>query len=160
VLLAKQQQNKWIEQIVIDPNFIIFVQPLNYKHMTKTSIKTFETTRILNMVQDDSISEEKKLEIFNESFSNLTQVTVDLITESIYKIITADGEVTDKKFISEFVANSDKSIFQKIQEHLSNLRSNNEIKPLEFTTTPEQQELGAPLTYTMPVSFNNSDFFG
>jgi len=160
VLLAKQQQNKWIEQIVIDPNFIIFVQPLTYKHMTKTSIKTFETNRILNMVQDDSISEERKLEIFNESFTSLTQVTVDLITESIYKIVTADSEVTDKKFISEFIANSDKVIFQKIQEHLSNLRSNNEIKPLEFTTTPEQQELGAPPTYTMPVSFNNSDFFG
>jgi len=159
VLLNKQQQNKWIEQIAIDQNFIIFVRPLTYKHMAKTNIKSFETTRILNMVQDDSVPEEKKLEIFNESFSNLTRITVDLVADSIFKIVIGEEEVTDPKFISEFISNSDKDIFKKIQNHLSELKDINEIKPLEFTTTEEQQAAGAPAVYTMPLSFNNSDFF-
>lgn len=160
VLLDQQQGNHWIEQVAINPNFIIFVKPLTYKHLTQTSIKSFETSRILNMVNDQTLSEEKKLEIFNSSFSNLTKVTVDLITASIYKIVTEDNEVTDPRFISEFVANADKEIFDVVQKHLTDLKSNNELKPLTFSTTPEQQAQGAPSTYNVPIDFNNSSFFG
>jgi len=158
-LLAQQQNNYWIDQVAIDPNFIIYVRPLTYKHMTLTSIKGFETTRILNMVNDDSISDEKKLEMFNSSFNNLTKVTVDLLAESIYKIVTAENTVTDKKFIAEYVANADKEIFQKVQSHLNDLKKHNELTPLTFNTSEEQQVAGAPATYSVPINFNNSDFF-
>lgn len=158
-LLDQQRDSAWFEQIVINPDFIVYVKPLTYRDMSKTSIKTFETTRILNMVRDESLSEEKKLEIFNESFSNLTKVTVDLVASSIYKIVTPQGEVGDKDLIQEFVENSDKDIFKQIQDHITNLKDKNTMKPLEFSTTPEQQAQGAPPTYKVPVSFNNSDFF-
>ena len=159
MLLDQQQSNYWIEQVVINPEFIICVKPLTYKHMTQTSIKSFETTRILNMVNDDSITDEKKLEMFNASFNNLTKVTVELMAESVYKIITPASEVTDARFISEFVNNADKDIFDQVQKHLSEIKKNNDLKPLVFTTTEEQQALGAPATYTVPINFNDSDFF-
>ena len=82
------------------------------------------------------------------------------MSDAIYKIQTGETEVTDLKFISEFVNNVDKEIFQKIQDHISSLKERNDIKPLTFTTTEEQQALGAPASYTIPVNFNNSDFFG
>jgi hypothetical protein len=160
MLLDQQQQNIWHERVEVNPDFIICVKPLTYKHLTQTSIKSFETTRILNMVNDESIPDDKKLEMFNSSFNNLTKVTVDLMSESIYKIITPDGEVTDTKHIAEFVANADKELFDKVQQHLSDLKTANELKPLEFTSTEEQQAAGAPETYTVPIGFNNSDFFG
>lgn len=159
ILLDQQRMNYWVDQVVINPEFIICVKPLTYRHMTQTSIKSFETTRILNMVNDDSMTDEKKLEMFNASFNNLTKVTVDLMAESVYKIITADAEVTDQRHIAEFVANADKEIFTHVQNHLSELKKNNDLKPLEFTTTEEQQAAGAPVTYTVPLNFNNSDFF-
>lgn len=158
-LLDQQRNNIWIEQIAISEDFIIFVKPITYRDMSKTSIKTFETSRILNMIRDESLSEEKKLEIFNESFSNLTRVTVDLIASSIYKIVTPQGEVGDSELIRDFVHNCDKDLFKQIQDHITNLKDNNTVKPLEFTTTEEQQTAGAPKTYTVPISFNNSDFF-
>ena len=127
--------------------------------MTQTSLKSFETSRIMNMVNDESISDEKKLEMFNNSFSNLTKITVDLMAESIYKIVTVDNEVTDKTFIKEFVNNSDKRVFDLINEHLAELKKNNDLKPLVCSTSEEQQELGAPATYEVPISFNQSDFF-
>lgn len=160
VLLDQQQQNQWIDQIVINPDFIIYVRPLTYKHMTQVSIKSFETTRILNLVNDDSLSEEKKIEMFNNSFKNLTNVTVNMMSQSIYKIVVNDEEVTSQKYIEEFVSNSDKTIFDKVQEHLSQLKTHNELKPLIFNTSVEQQEQGAPSTVSIPVNFNNSDFFG
>lgn len=159
ILLNQQMSNNWIEQVVINPDFIIFVKPLTYKHLTQTSIKGFETSRIMSMVNDESIPEEQKLEMFGNSFRNLTKVTIDLTADSIYKIVTPDGEVTDPKFISEFVHNADKEIFQAVQTHLNNLKEHNSLKNLEFTTTEEQQEAGAPASYSVPINFNNSDFF-
>ena len=160
VLLDQQQENQWIEEIPISEHLAIYVKPLTYKHMTQTSIKSFETNRILNMVNDDSLSDEKKMDIFNSSFASLTKATIDLLTESISKIVTSESEVTDKKFIAEFVANTDKQIFELVQNHVAELKKHNELKPLEFVSNDEQREAGAPETYQIPIDFNNSNFFG
>jgi hypothetical protein len=159
MLLDQQASNQWLEQVVVGDDLVMFVRPLTYRHMTQTSIKTFETSRIMNMVNDDSISDEKKLEMFNNSFSNLTKITVDLMAEGIYKIVTAEGEVTDRKFIQEFVNNVDKSVFDLVNTHLGDLKKSNELKPLEFTATEEQIEAGVPAQYSIPINFNESDFF-
>lgn len=159
MLLDQQQNNQWLEQVPITEDFIIYVRPLSYRHLTQTSIKSFETARIMNVVNDESISDEKKLELFNTSFASLTKATIDLMTESIYKIATPEGEVTDRKFITEYVANADKSIFERVQKHLTELKKNNDLKSLEFGTTEEQQAQGAPASYAVPINFNNSDFF-
>ena len=159
VLLDQQQRNQWIDQIMVTPELIIYVKPLTYKHLTQTNLKSFETNRIMTMVNDETISDEKKLEMFNSSFANLTKITIDLMAESIYKIETSEVEVVETRFIQDFVANADKEIFDVVQKHLAALKSANEIKPLEFTTTEEWQAQGAPATYTVPVNFNNSDFF-
>jgi hypothetical protein len=159
-LLDQQMNNTWIDQIVASNDLVVMVRPLTYKHMTKASIKTFETSRIMSMVNDDSISDEKKLEMFNSSFGNLTKVTIDLLSESIYKIITPESEVVDRKFILEFINNVDKDMFDVINSHLGDLKKHNELKPLIFGTTEEQQADGAPKTYEVPINFNDSDFFG
>jgi len=159
VLLDQQSMNIWEDVVVINDELMIHVKPLTYKHLTQTNLKSFETNKILNMVNDDSISEERKLEIFNDSFGKLTRVTVDLLVDSIYKIVIPTGEVTDRAFISEFVNNTDKEIFKQVQDHLKRLKDQNDMKPLQVNSTPEQIEQGAPESYTIPITFNNSDFF-
>jgi hypothetical protein len=158
-LLDQQLNNIWEEELIINPELVIYVKPLSYKHMTQMSLKSFEASRIINAVNDETLTDEKKLEVFNSSFSKLTQVTINLIGESIYKIITPEVEVTDQRTILEFVNNIDKEIFDKINKHLNKLKTHNEIKPLECITTEEQQALGAPAKYQVPVNFNDSDFF-
>ena len=159
LLLDQLTKNTWIEQVAINPDFIIYVKPLTYKHMTQTGIKTFETQRILSIVNDESIAEEEKLKLFSESFNSLTKVTVDLVAETIFQIQTPEGLVTDQHWIKELINNADKDIFKTVQDHLNELKSHNDIKPLSFQSTPEQIALGAPETYEVPVNFNNSDFF-
>lgn len=159
-LIAQQQNNYWIDQVVINSNFIIFVKPLTLRHMTKNSIKNFENNRIFSLVNDETLSDEQKLELFNRSFANLAKATIELIAENIYKILTPEGEVTDRDFILEFVNNSDKEIFKTVKDHLQVMKNNNDLKPIEFSTTPEQQSNGAPVTFSVPINFNNSDFFG
>lgn len=158
-LLDQQSQNYWLEQVAINENFIICVQPLTLKHMTQANIKSFETTRILSMANDESIPDDKKLEMFNQSFANLTKVTVDLLAESVYKIVTPEAEVTNPVYIKEFFENADKNIFSQVQQHLNKLKEHNNLKPLIFKSSPEHQAAGAPETYEVPVNFNDADFF-
>jgi len=159
VLIDKQQQNIWIDQCVINDDFIIYLKPLTYKHLSKTSTQAFETSRILKMVNDDALSDEKKMEVFNESFSKLTSVTIDLVADSVYKVWTPEAEVTDLAHLREFVHNADKELFQKIQNHLEELKKKNNLEPLRFTTNEEQQSRGAPAEYSIPLNFNETDFF-
>lgn len=159
-LLDQQSHNQWDEQVVISQDLIICVRPLTYKHLTQVGIKSFETQRIISMVNDDSLSDEEKLKMFNSSFANLTQITVDLMADAIFKIITPDAEVTDAKHIKEFLTNADKDVFEAVRVHLDALKEHNNIKPLTVSTLPEMQERGAPENFEVPVNFNNSDFFG
>lgn len=158
-VLSQQSRNKWIEQVAISEDLIVFVRPLTYRHMTKTSIKTFETSRLLNTINDEKLSDEEKLKFFNESFGRLTAITIDLLLESIVEIHIKQGIVDQKEFIVDWINNVDKAVFEKIQKHVAELKKHNELQSLEFTTTEEQQELGAPAVYQIPLNFNNSDFF-
>jgi hypothetical protein len=158
-LLDKSRMSVWVEQVVLDQDLVVFVKPLTFKHMTQTSLKSFETSRIMNLVNDPSISDEKKLEMFQTSFKTVTNLTIDLMAEGIIKISTSDDDVTDKKMILEFLNNIDKDMFEMINNHLSEMKKRNELEPLEFTTTEEQQAEGAPARYQIPITFNESDFF-
>lgn len=160
ILITQLQNNSWNDRVCVSDDLTVYVKPLTYRHLTQTSLKSFETTRILNMVNDNNITDEEKITMFNSSFSKLTQITVDLMSESIYKIVTPESEVTDADFIREFVNNADKAVFDIVNKHLSELKQANQLKPLEFTTTEEQQALGAPATYSIPLNLNESDFFG
>lgn len=160
MVLDQQSSVIWLDQIIINENFIIFVKPLTFKNITQIGIKQFETSKILNVINNEQLSEDDKVKLFKESFEKLTQITIELVSDSIDKIYANGQMVVDKKYIKEFVSNADKDIFDKIQKHLAELKKNNDLKPLIFETTEEQRSRGAPETYSIPINFNNSDFFG
>lgn len=151
---------KWDETVHLDNDLTCFIRPLNYKHVTLTSLKTFETQRLMQAVNDEKLTDEQKLEIFNKSFSAMTDITLGLLVDSIEAIKTPDAIVEDKKFIKEFLENADKSVYQTIQDHIANMKKLSGIKPMTVYATEEQVAAGAPATYELPVSIDNSDFFG
>ena len=159
IMLDKMSNNVWEEAVEIRPDLVCFVHPLTYRHMSMTGLKAFETQRIMQAVNDDTISDEQKLEIFNQSFNKMTDVTLDLICDSIYAIQTPDTVVKEKKYIREFLQNADKDVFAKIQSHLNKMKEANSLPKLIVNSTPEQIEAGAPDQYEIPIKIDNSDFF-
>lgn len=155
-----------LSQIVWDPvvpiyeNLTVFVRPLNYKEMTKSAIQTFETQKIIQAVNDDSLTEEQKQQIFKDSFVKLSGVTVGMVIDSIFRIDTEEGAVEDKEFIKEFVENCDKEIFNRIQQHLEKLKEQNAIKPIVVSVTDEMRAAGVTgETIEVPLTFDPSTFF-
>jgi hypothetical protein len=82
-----------------------------------------------------------------------------MIVSSIWKIKVGDQDVTEVRFIKEFVENTDKSVIDTIQKHISELKNQNDLEPAILNTTPEQQERGAPSTVEVPIILDQSTFF-
>lgn len=137
----------------------IIIRPLTYEEFTKSSLKTFEEQRIFRIVNNTEIPEEEKLSKFNESFQKLTSLTVDMMIRSIH-CIEVDGEtVTDRDHIAEFVQNSDKMFFKSVRTHLEKEKTKFQIEPMKISTTEEEQERGAPKSFEVPITFDQSNFF-
>ena len=147
------------EDVVQSGEMTVYLRPLTYQEFTKSALKTFEQQRIFNIVNDEQISDEDKLQAFTNSFAKLTDLTVDMMSNHISAIEIGDTRVDNKQHIDEFMKNADKSFYSAIQEHLDSQKIKFTIQPLVASATPEEIEQGVPATYEVPVTFDQSNFF-
>jgi hypothetical protein len=140
-------------------DMIINLRPLNYREFTKGALKTFEEQRIFNLVNDERVSDEDKLQAFTNSFTKLTQLTVEMISKGITSIEVGEEVVTNKTHIDEFIKNADKGFFTAITKHLEQEKIKFTLKPLLAQATPEEIAQGVPATYEVPITFDQSNFF-
>jgi hypothetical protein len=151
---------KWDPLVEVNDNLVVFVRPINYKAMTQGALQTFETQRIVQIINNDNVSEEEKVRVFKESFAKLNKLTLGIVAESIYNIDSINGNTSDRRHIQEFMDNVDKEVFDKIKNHIDQLRENNAIKPLNIKVTDEMREVGVSGDeLSIPLNFDPSNFF-
>jgi len=149
---------KFEEQLTVD-GVRITVKPLNYKEFTEGAIKTFEEQRIFNVVNDDKLDEQTKVNMFHQSFRKLTEITIRLVANTVSSVEVEGQTVTDPKFIAEFIEKADKNFYTSIVDHVTNNRNRFAIKPLRVLSTEEDIKAGAPKEFEVPVTFDQSNFF-
>lgn len=145
--------------IQVDKDLSIEVRPINYREFTQNSLKTFEEQRIFQVVNNNNLDDTQKLAIFSQSFKKLTNLTINLVLTSIVAIETPDGRVTSKEVIADFIANADKKYFDIVLKHLEKQKEASSIKPLKVNSTKDDIEKGAPETFEIPITFDQSNFF-
>lgn len=158
-ILNKITNVTYDDQFVYE-NLTVKLKPLTYKEFTQSSLKTFEEQRVFSLVNNDTIPEEEKLAKFNQSFKKLTDLTVGTVVKSIRSIIVEGEEVSNPVHIDEFIQNSDKEFFNVLMEHLEDQKKKFAVEPLKINSTPEEIEQGVPESYEVPVTFDQSNFFG
>jgi hypothetical protein len=153
--------NSWLEKlnafqfeskVTIDP-LTVYVRPYTYLEMTQTSLKSLEQQRIFGVINDETLSDEEKLDKFGKSFSKLTELTVDVIAQCVVQIETPDGIETDIAEIKNFIHNAPKEIFNAISNHVQALKSKIDIPAQEVKCTNCETE------FLMPVTMDQSNFF-
>jgi hypothetical protein len=150
----------WDPVISINDDLTVYVKPINYKIMTQGALQTFETQKIIQLVNDESIPEEEKIRVFKESFAKLNKLTLGVITESIISIDSINGSTNNRTHIQEFMDNIDKEIFDSIKNHIDVLRERNAIKPLKIQVTDEMRNIGITENeIEIPLNFDPSNFF-
>jgi hypothetical protein len=150
----------WDPVVPVNENLTVFIKPLNYKQLSSAALQTFETQKIMQVVNDDSTSEDTKVKLFKESFKKLSDSTMATIADSIAKIESIGGSTDDPAHIREFVDNADKEIFKKIQSRIEELRDINTIKPMSVQVTDEMRAQGIEGdVINVPITFDPSTFF-
>jgi hypothetical protein len=137
----------------------ISIRPLSYKEFTDASLKTFEEQRIFSLVNDEKIPDQEKLARFNQSFQKLTDLTVSSLARSIVSISFGDTEVTNPAHIDEFIQNADKEFFQAVLKHIESQRDLFALEPLKVVSSDDDVAKGAPKDYSVPITFDQSNFF-
>ena len=150
--LEKLNQFQFDPKVTVDP-LTVYVRPYTYLEMTQTSLKSLEQQRIFGVINDETLSDEEKLDKFGKSFSKLTQLTVDVIAQCVAQIETPDGIETDATEIKNFIHNSPKEIFNAIADHVQALKSKIDIPAQEVKCTSCETE------FLMPVTMDQSNFF-
>ena len=149
------------DETTTSKGFKIQIQPLDYKTLTKIQIARFEQQKMYGTIDSSSMTEEEKQSAFGKSFATLNMVNFSLLVDSIKAITTPGGDtVVDRAQIIEFCNKTDSKTINEIQDKLSELRLQAQMAPLKIKSTEEQIKKGAPASFEVPVTFDNSNFFG
>jgi len=153
-------QIHWDHIVPINEDLTVYIRPINYKQMTKSAIQSFETQKIMQIANDDSMSEEDKVAVFQNSFKKLTEVTIGMISASIYRVDSSNGSTENPEHIAAFIENADKEIFNTVQKRIEDLREANTIKPITVEVSEEMKANGITGdTIEIPLVFDASTFF-
>ena len=160
IMDSLMNQITWIDTVPVSEELTVFVRPLTYRQISTAAIKTFETQKLMQMVNNKEITDDDKVKMFRESFKTLSDATLGTISDSISRIDSVHGSTEDPAHIKEFVENIDKDIFNGIQKHLESLRDINAIKPMILSVTDEMRAKGVTgETVEVPITFDPSTFF-
>jgi hypothetical protein len=146
-------------KIEINESMTVYIRPLTYAEFTQNTLKSLEEQKIINIVNNDQISDVDKLTMFSKSFRKITDLTVNIVVQSIDRIVTPDGEVSDPAFITEFINNAEKEFYKKIIDHLEKQKEKFSIPPFKIITTAEERAKGTPNELEIPITMDSSNFF-
>ena len=140
------------DSIKLDP-LTINIRPYTYKEMTRLSIKGLEQQKIFQIVNDENMTDEEKLDRFGQSFVKITELTVDVIADCITSIETPNGSTSDKAQIKDFINNCEKDVFEKISKHVTDIKERIELKASNVKCGECESE------FELPITMDQSNFF-
>jgi hypothetical protein len=159
-LLDQLRRDQITDQCTLQGGLTVQVNPLTYKQITDSQLKTFEQQRIYAQVSQSEMTAEEKTRRFTDSFHVLSKLNMDLLVSNIAKITLPAGEsVTDRAQIKEFIQNADAKLIKELENKLADIRQQGSIKPIKIKATEEQIKAGVPATYEVPITFDNANFF-
>ena len=145
--------------VQINDDIVLQLRPLTYRETTINTTRTLEEQRIFSIVNDEGMSDEEKVNIFNQSFRRLTDLTVGTVSQTIAAIKTPEEVIQDRDIINDLINNCDASLFKNVVNHLEEQRKRFNIEPFTAHATPEEIEDGAPETFEVPINLDASVFF-
>jgi hypothetical protein len=131
----------------------IIFKPVTYEQQNQSSIAQFEQQKILSVLPTSELTEEEKMTRLSQSMKIITDLTINIVGQSITAIKTPNTAVTDSAQIEEFLRNCESKIYNQIRDHVISLRQQSEIPPLTIKCTECNNK------YSQPVDLDIANFF-
>lgn len=132
----------------------IHFKPLTYKNLNDNNLSQFEEQKVLQMLPDTDIPDVDKMQALNQALKKITDITVRALSNSISHVKTPDAMVTEPVYIEEMLKNCDRKLFNRIRDHVIDIKSQAEIQPLKIDCPKCQNH------YEQPLSLDMASFFG
>jgi len=130
-------------------------KPQAFETMNNTNMIVFEQRKLLDAITSSDLSDEEKTKQFNLIFPKLTEMNVLSLVYCIESIVTDDNkEVSEFKFIKEFIENCDRNVYQEIKERIEKCVQTTRPDPLAIECSECHH------TYESELNFDNANFFG
>jgi hypothetical protein len=142
-------------QVRLSDDLVVYVRPYNFKDATRLSIMTFNETRKVQNIENTDEEPDAKVKQMNTSMESLTKLSVEIMSDCVVKIMTPDGEVTDRNHIRGFVVNTTRNWTSKIDEKLQELNEKGIDKSVKATCSSCKHEWDTSIEFD-PASFFDS----
>jgi len=131
----------------------IVFKPVTYEQQNQSSIAQFEQQKILSTLPTSELPEEEKMSRLTQALKVITDLTINIICQSIAIIKTPSAVVSDSVHIEEFLRNCESKIYNQIREHVVSLRQQSDIPPLKIKCTECEHE------YEQALDLDIANFF-
>jgi hypothetical protein len=138
-------------KLVLD-QMVIKTQPLTYKQSTGYLLENFKIQQKLVQLAQVEDVEAQQTE-YKIIFDTVAELQKTLYIDSIEAIEVGNQVVTERTYINEWLSNCDKSIFDRIKQHIETNQENWKLPayPVECTSCAEQIQL--------KIELDQSNFF-
>lgn len=145
-------------EVVLENSLTVFIKPGTFESMVRQQKATFENTKLEEAIINPEMSDEHRMKILARVFEKITKLNFELINESISKIILTNDEgeeveITNRKHISEWIKNIEKSTVDLIEETILNVNKIGIAKTTPATCTSCDHKWDARIEFN-PVNFS------
>lgn len=141
------------DKTLVDGDLTFYFVPMTYKQVNENSKITFEDQKTIQILSNTDITEEEKLVRLSATLKNITTATFKSIAQSIGAIKTPELLVTEQEHIEDFLRNCTKSVFELIRIHITELRKNTDLPPINIVCDSCQH------AYEQVFTLDMSNFF-
>lgn len=137
----------------LNKDLVVNLRPYTIVDNTILTDAEYEESFALKIIQNNTnLNEEQRAKAINNSLMKIVKLRASLIKNIILSVATPQGEVTNKKFIEEFLENVPNDFVKKINEKMA------EISELGISNTFEHKCNHCNEKYDAPFIFDPSSF--
>lgn len=141
----------WLEPLTVG-NLKFFFKPINFLEYTEFHNISFKCQKLMNQLSEINSREERE-RITNQVVSDLAKSDIKFTTMSVHKVVIENQVVNNFDYIQEFINNCEKQTYQKLKNHVEQLKKQSLSAPCTFQCDHCQH------VFTVPFSLDYSNFF-
>jgi hypothetical protein len=150
-LLSLLKAGDYDTELVINELTFKF-RPLTFREMNQASLGQFELQRVFNSIESITDFDEKTAKT-KEALKTITDVTMNILSQTIEYIKTPSAFVDQNEYILDFLRNCDKNVYVQIRDYNATLKQQTEVRPLKVKCVSCGHD------YEQQFTLNTSDFF-
>jgi len=131
----------------------ISFRPMSYQQLNENNQSQFEHQRMLQSLPAGDENTPEQLTAIGDALKRITDITVKSLSQSISSVRTPDAMVTETEFIEDMLKNCDRALFNQIRDHVIQLKTSAELRPLKMRCPDCSNEYDQTITLDMTNFF-------